>query len=141
MVAVSFILYIAVAILILNAMLMAVFERVREFGVLKALGVEPRTVVALIAIESAIQTGIAIAVGLLLATPGLLYLERVGVDIASLAGISVMGIAMDPIWRAAITPSVFMIPIGMLVAIVSIAVVYPALKAALIRPVEAMRYH
>jgi ABC-type lipoprotein release transport system permease subunit len=141
MVAVSLILYIAVAILILNAMLMAVFERVREFGVLKALGVEPRTVLALIAIESAIQTGIAIVVGLLLATPGLLYLERVGVDIASLAGISVMGIAMDPIWRAAITPSVFMIPIGMLVAIVSIAVVYPALKAALIRPVEAMRYH
>jgi ABC-type lipoprotein release transport system permease subunit len=141
MVAVSLILYIAVAILILNAMLMAVFERVREFGVLKALGVEPRTVLALIAIESAIQTGIAIAVGLLLATPGLLYLERVGVDIASLAGISVMGIAMDPIWRAAITPSVFMIPIGMLVSIVAIAVVYPALKAALIRPVEAMRYH
>jgi ABC-type lipoprotein release transport system permease subunit len=29
----------------------------------------------------------------------------------------------------------------MMVIVVSIAVLYPALKAALIRPVEAMRYH
>ena len=43
-----FIVYIAIGILILNAMLMAVFERIREFGVLKALGVGPCGVLRLI---------------------------------------------------------------------------------------------
>ena len=60
---VSAVIYIVVAILILNAMLMAVFERIREFGVLKALGVEPRQVVWLIFVESGLQTGLALAVG------------------------------------------------------------------------------
>ena len=46
MLAMFFIIYLAVAILILNATLMAVFERVREFGVLKALGVGPASVLA-----------------------------------------------------------------------------------------------
>ena len=66
---VSAVIYIVVAILILNAMLMAVFERIREFGVLKALGVEPRQVVWLIFVESGLQTGLALAVGVALAVP------------------------------------------------------------------------
>src|SRR5262249_50434442 len=38
---VFFVIYVAVGILVLNAMLMAVFERIREFGVMKALGTGP----------------------------------------------------------------------------------------------------
>ena len=73
--------------------------------------------------------------------PGILYLTWVGIDLSQLAGISIMGIALDPIWRAAITPSVFVGPVVALLVIVALAVIYPAAKAALIRPVEAMRYH
>ena len=135
------IVYVAIGILMLNAMLMAVFERVREFGVLKAVGVGPFEVFALIVVESAIQTALALAVGLALAVPGILYLTRVGVDVGSLAGISMMGIAMQPVWHAAIEPRVFVVPVVTLVAIVAVAVLYPGLKAALIQPVDAMRYH
>ena len=74
---VSAVIYIVVAILILNAMLMAVFERIREFGVLKALGVEPRQVLWLIFVESGLQTGLALAVGVALAVPTLWYLVAV----------------------------------------------------------------
>ena len=49
---VAAIIYLVIAILILNAMLMAVFERIREFGLLKALGVEPGQVMSLILVES-----------------------------------------------------------------------------------------
>lgn len=132
--------YLAVGILILNAMLMAVFERVRELGVLKAVGVGPLQVVSMIFLESAIQAGIAIALAVALAVPALVYLSRVGVDVQSLAGVSVMGIAMQSTWRAAIVPSVFVGPIGTLVVIVVLAVLYPASKAALIQPVAAMRH-
>jgi ABC-type lipoprotein release transport system permease subunit len=134
------IVYLAVGILILNAMLMAVFERVREFGVLKAVGVSPFDVVRMIFIESAIQAGLAIGVALLLGIPALIYLAQVGVNIQSLAGVAVMGVAMQPIWRAVMTPSVFAGPIVSLIVIVVLAVIYPALKAAWIQPVAAMRY-
>lgn len=137
--AMFFIVYIAVGILILNAMLMSVFERIREIGVLRALGVGPFDVIALIALESAIQTGIALSIGLALALPGLAYLSLVGIDLGSLAGISIMGVAMQPVWHAAVSVRAFVGPVLTLVTIVALAVVYPALKAALIRPVEAMR--
>jgi len=141
MIAMLVIVYSAVGILILNAMLMAVFERIREFGVLKALGVGPFDVLRLILLETGIQTGIAIGVGLALGIPGILYLSHTGIDLAQFAGISIMGIALDPVWRADISLRVFATPIGVLVLIVGAAVVYPALKAALIRPVDAIHHH
>jgi ABC-type antimicrobial peptide transport system permease subunit len=121
-------------------MLMAVFERIREFGVLKALGVGPSEVLRLILVESAIQTGIAILVGVTFAVPGIWYLSTTGINLAQLGGVTIMGIAWDPIWRAAVRVGVFVEPIMVLVSIVAIAVLYPALKAALIRPVEAIHH-
>jgi ABC-type antimicrobial peptide transport system permease subunit len=141
MIAMLVVVYAAVGILILNAMLMTVFERIREFGVLKALGVGPFDVLRLILLETGIQTGIAIGVGLALGIPGILYLSHTGIDLAGFAGISIIGIALDPVWRAAISLRVFATPIGVLVLIVGAAVVYPALKAALIRPVDAIHHH
>jgi ABC-type lipoprotein release transport system permease subunit len=135
-----FIIYIAIGILILNAMLMAVFERVREFGVLKALGVGPVEVLLLILVESAIQTVLAVGIGLALATPGILYLTHTGIDLGSLAGVSILGMALNPIWRAAMSAQVFAAPVVALLAIVAAAVLYPAFKAALIRPVDAMHH-
>jgi ABC-type lipoprotein release transport system permease subunit len=141
MVAMFLIVYLAIAILILNAMLMAVFERIREFGVLKALGVGPGAVMGIILIETAIQVGVALAIGIGLAIPGLIYLIRVGIDLGALGGTSVVGVAMDSVWRAAFTPQVFSTPVATLVSVVALAVLYPALKASLIQPVTAMRHH
>lgn len=138
---VFFIVYIAIGILILNAMLMAVFERIREFGILKALGVGPGAVLLTILAESGMQTGLAILFGLVLAIPGLWYLDVVGIDVGTLGGMSMMGVAFDPIWRASVSTSTFAGPLIALVVIVMVAVLYPALKAARINPVEAMRHH
>ncbi|MGE4608725.1 MAG: FtsX-like permease family protein [Myxococcota bacterium] len=140
MVVMFVIVYVAIGILILNAMLMAVFERVREFGVLKAIGAGPVDVMRLILAECAIQTGLAVAIGVAISIPSVAYLADTGLDIGSLAGVSIMGIAMDPLWKAVVSPYIFAMPIGVLLSIVVLAVLYPALKAALIEPVEAMRH-
>ncbi len=141
MIAMYFIIYLAIGMLILNAMLMAVFERIRELGVLKALGVGPFRVLRLILLECGIQTVIALVIGVLLAIPAMVYLSTNGILLAGLAGTSIMGIAMEPVWRAAVSTQVFTTPILILVLIVFAAVLYPALKAATIQPVEAMRHH
>ncbi len=135
------IVYLAIGILILNAMLMAVFERVREFGILKALGAGPVEVLAMVWLESGIQAGIAIAIGLLLGWPGVVLLERYGIDMGTLAGTSVMGLALDDRWYGIMTPAAFVTPVFALVGIVCLAVAYPAARAAVIRPVDAMRTH
>ena len=137
---VSAIIYIVVAILILNAMLMAVFERIREFGVLKALGVEPRQVLSLIFAESALQTGLALAVGLALSVPTLWYLAEFGIDTGALGGVSVIGTTFATVWQAAVSPFTFVTPALTLVLLVTLAAAYPALKAARISPVEALRH-
>ncbi len=137
---VFFIIYVAVGILILNAMLMAVFERIREFGVLKALGVGPLRIVNLILVESALQAGIAIVVGVTLAIPGMWYLGHVGINVGKLGGMSAMGLAMRPVWHGIYNVNTLSGPLVMLVFIVFLAALYPALKAAWIRPVEAMRH-
>lgn len=52
---VFYVVYVVIAILVLNAVLMAVFERIREFGVMKAVGVNPSTVFSIILAESALH--------------------------------------------------------------------------------------
>ncbi|MCH9682085.1 MAG: FtsX-like permease family protein [Deltaproteobacteria bacterium] len=140
-VAMFIIVYSAIAIVILNAMLMAVFERVREFGVLKAIGVSPGGVLRLIYLETVIQTGIAIIVGVVLSVPANWYLSSHGLDLSSSIGeLSVMGTSIDPIWRSQVSVASYTGPIVALVVIVMIAVTYPALRAAFIKPITAMRH-
>jgi ABC-type lipoprotein release transport system permease subunit len=134
------IVYIAIGIVILNAMLMAVFERVREFGVFKALGVSPLGVIQLIMTESAVQTGIAVGAGVTLAVPALWYLSTTGIDLTSMGDMSIVGVAWDPIWKAEVSSKTFVAPVVTMVIIVGMAVVYPALRAGFIKPVEAMRH-
>lgn len=131
---------VVVAIVVLNAMLMAVFERIKEIGVLKALGAGPAGVLKLIYLESMMQVGLAILAALSLSVPALWYLSAVGIDMSSLAGVSVVGIAMMSQWKAVVAPQVYAGPVFMLVLVVSVAVLYPSVKAALIDPIEAMRH-
>ena len=141
MIAMFVIVYMAIGIVILNAMLMAVFERVREFGVLKAIGVGPLGVLGLVYLETLIQTALALAAGVGLAIPTNWYLVTTGIDLGgSTEGLTVMGSFVDPLWRSHVTLATYTGPSIALLVIVLVAVTYPAFKAALVEPVIAMRH-
>jgi ABC-type lipoprotein release transport system permease subunit len=135
-----FIVYIAIGILILNAMLMAVFERIREFGVLKAIGTGPGMVFRLLLAETFLQTLFASMIGLALSAPFAWFLQEHGLNVAGLAGTPMMGLTMPPTWRGVYGPEAVGGPSSVLVLIVGLAAIYPAAKAALIKPIDAMRY-
>jgi putative ABC transport system permease protein len=134
------IVYIAVAILILNAMLTAVFERIREFGVLKAIGTGPVRVFSIILVEGALQAAVASAAGVILALPAWWYLSVHGINAGALGGIDAAGVAMAEIWYAYPSAQTASLPLFMLWFISMAAVVYPAAKAAWINPIRAMRH-
>jgi ABC-type antimicrobial peptide transport system permease subunit len=121
-------------------MLMAVFERIREFGVLKAIGVGPGAVMAIIMLETWVMTTVAIGVGLALSVPTLWYLSVYGIDLSSAAGVSIQGVAFDPHWRAVVSADAYIGPLIALCFMATAAALYPAWRAARIQPVEAMRH-
>ena len=134
------IVYIAVGILILNAMLTAVFERIREFGVLKAIGAGPVRVLSVILVEGATQALVATVLGTLLATPAMWYIQNHGINAGALGGMDAAGVAMPEIWYGIYSAQSSSGPIILLWVITMAAVLYPALKAAWINPIRAMRY-
>lgn len=133
--------YVAVAMVVLNAMLMSVSERIRELGIMKAVGVTPWQIMLLVYMETFFQILIASIISLILGISVSYYFQDNGIDLTRLAdGVTFAGVAMDPIWRAQITTESLVIPVLFLFIIGTIAVLYPAAKAALIKPVSAIHH-
>lgn len=137
-----FITYTAVGILTLNSMLMGVFERIHEFGIIKALGVPPWQIFSLITIETIIQVLVASITALATAVPLSIYCETHPVDLTSLASTSasIAGIALDPLWYCRVTIDSVVSPVLVLFIVSLIAIIYPATKASLIKPLQAIHH-
>ncbi len=133
--------YAAIGMVTLNAMLMAVFERIREFGIMKAIGLSPVQIGMIILVEATFQLLCAGFAGVLAGLPTALYMQTHGIDFA-MAGdrIAVSGIAMDSYWTTYVTPETVIKPIIFMSIMVFIAVLYPGIKAALVSPIKAI-YH
>ncbi len=134
------IIFLVAVIGVMNTMLMAVFERTRECGVLMALGLRPVHMVLLILLEASLLAGVSIALGASLGAPLVWYLQVYGLDLRNVMGeLSMAGVVIDPIWYGRHDFSSYaQAALGLaLVAVVS--ALYPAVRAARFRPVEAMR--
>ncbi|MEE8552187.1 MAG: FtsX-like permease family protein, partial [Desulfobacterales bacterium] len=125
--------YVAVAMIVLNAMLMSVFERIRELGVMKAIGVTPWQILLLVYVEAMTQVTVASLIALSSGWSIARYFQNNGIDLSAIAGsTSFGGVAIDPIWYAYVTKEAVIIPIVFLFIIAAAAVIYPAIKAAVI---------
>lgn len=113
-----------------NIMLIVVRERTKEIGVRKALGATPAKVVGMILQESIFLTGLAGFIGLIL---GVLTLEGFNLAIDAIGG------GIDFFKRPEVDLGVAVQALVILVIAGSLAGFFPALRAARIRPIEALR--
>ena len=72
------------AIAVANTVLMSVFERTREFGVVRALGAKPRFLFGLVLAESTLLSFVGAAFGVLLGRLGILAINRITDDLIGL---------------------------------------------------------
>jgi putative ABC transport system permease protein len=136
-----FIFFLLAVIGVMNTMLMAVFERTRELGMLMALGMRPIQIIALILAEAA---GLAIAslvVGGAIGVPLLWYLQVHGLDLGGATGevISLAGVVVGHLWYGRQDyPAYAQAAFGLAVTAL-VSALYPAWRASHFRPTEAMR--
>ena len=136
----TFIIFFVATLGVVNTMLMAVFERTRELGMLKAIGMSQGRIVALIVLESLLLVLVAsiVGVGLGLLLDG--YLAYEGLDLSGLTGgISVGSIGINPVIRGVITVKGVLVPVAVLGTTCLIASLYPAIRASRMQPAVGMR--
>jgi ABC-type antimicrobial peptide transport system permease subunit len=134
------ILFVVISVGILNTVMMSVFERVREFGVMMALGTKPRQVVRLVVRESAVLALFGAALGALLGSASTIFFARTGIDLSGYAaGASALGITTTVIHPVLTSRNLIWSDLSVVVVVLLVAL-YPAIKAASLKPVEAIRH-
>lgn len=131
--------FIAMGFGLANTMLMAVYERMREFGLQRALGMRSSKIIRVVLVE----VFLLLVIGVLIANGSTLFLTSVvfksGIDLSLFtAGVEMFGISriIYPIltFKDVLMANGVVIILGLLVGL------YPALHASKFTPMETMRY-
>ncbi|MDF1562362.1 MAG: ABC transporter permease [Deltaproteobacteria bacterium] len=126
---------------ILNTMLMAVFERTKELGVMRALGMRPYRVVMLVLMETGLLGLLSAAIG---AVGGALLTWKLvvdGLDLTSFmsGGVTSMGVTFEPVMYGDFRVDRIVLVSGFVIVVSLASAIWPAFRAARLDPVTAMR--
>lgn len=124
------------AIVIINTLLMSVFERMREIGILSAIGMKGRQIVTLFLAEATLLAAGGVAFGMLVGWAVSAYFGKVGVYFGDL-GMSNEMLLEDRVYPYLTFDTAVMLVITAF-AITLIFSLYPAWLASRMEPVEAL---
>ena len=129
------VLFLIVLLATANTLLMSVLERVREFGVLRAMGLQPRQLLGLLQWEGAFLGVLGSALGL-----AATLLLRAGLNALHLQLPAPPGTSHGYELDIHLVPTVYVAVALGLQATLQLSALFPGLKAARLRVVEALRH-
>ena len=137
----GFIVVMIACIGILNLMMMAVFERTREMGVLAALGMKGRQIMYLFLLEGAMIGAVGAAIGCTLGWLAMLVFNLSGgYDMSSFTSAGEIYALMGDAFYATIDPA-SILQLGLIIVVMAmLASLIPAWQAANKEPAEALHY-
>ncbi len=135
---VSVMFFVLAGLLVLNTVYLSVMERIREFGVIHALGAGDRRVLGMIATESVLLCLMGAVVG---TAGGLAFVAayRDGLVVPGLEAYYA-SFGLDPVFYVSVEPAQVAFAILFAVVTALAAALWPAWLASRLEPVEAMRF-
>ena len=127
---------------IFNTVFVSVMERLREFGIMMAVGFSPAKLFRLVIYESVWLALIGLALAGVLTIGPYLYLNEAGIDMGALLGdtsTEISGVAMASQLKFGIYPENTARIVVLAFFAVILAGIYPAWRAGRVRPVESIR--
>jgi ABC-type lipoprotein release transport system permease subunit len=124
------------ATVIINTLIMAVYERTREIGILSAIGMRSRSIMGVFFIESAILAFGGIIVGWILGGMVVAYMTNFGFYIGNFG---LTGFTTGDTIHAYLTFSAAISMTSLTLIVALLAAIYPAWLAARMEPVDALR--
>jgi ABC-type lipoprotein release transport system permease subunit len=131
--------FVAMGFGIVNTTLMAVYERMREFGLLKALGMKPWWILREVLTESFLLLITGMIIGNILAFICIFALAGSGIDLSALAAGAEYAGMTRVIYPAIALKDILMSNLVVLLLGILVSA-YPAVKAARFTPVEALAH-
>ena len=136
----SLIFTIAAGLGVMNTMIMSTYDRMKEFGIIRAIGATPWRIIKQVSLEAILLTIIASLIGTIVGLSVAFYFQKYGFDVSGQGNLSFGGVVMDPVWKASVSLGIVLLPIGLMMLTSILSSLYPASIAARIKPVEAIHY-
>ncbi|MEX1362410.1 MAG: FtsX-like permease family protein [Nannocystaceae bacterium] len=126
---------------IFNTLFVSVMERLREFGIMAAIGVSPAQLFGLVMWESIWLALVGLVGSVIAIAAPYYYLSTEGIDYSALVGenAEVAGVAMDPILYVRIYPESALVIAAAVVLATLASGLYPAWRAGRANPADAIR--
>ncbi|HSH10076.1 MAG TPA: FtsX-like permease family protein [Oceanipulchritudo sp.] len=124
---------------LVNTLLMAVYDRIREFGLVRALGTRPTRIMVGVVLEACLLLLVGLLIGTVLAMAFVSWLGVHGIDLTAFSATAEI-FGTSRIIYPEVKPKDIVVFNGLVFGLGILVSLYPAIKAARFTPVEAMTH-